>query len=72
MAAGRLGRYIDGNAAWMLQKARSGGGPIFNLGVHWIDLFRWLLDDEVVSVTGRNVKVDCALTLGFPIMDVLI
>ncbi len=57
-AAGRLHRYIDGNAAWMLQKARSGGGPMYNLGVHWIDLYRWLLDDEVVEVSGKNVKIN--------------
>jgi UDP-N-acetylglucosamine 3-dehydrogenase len=57
-AAGRLQRYIDGNAGWMLQKARSGGGPMYNLGVHWIDLYRWLLQDEVVEVSGRNVKIN--------------
>jgi len=42
----------------MLEKARSGGGPMYNLGVHWIDLYRWLLDDEVVEVSGKNVKVN--------------
>ena len=57
-AAGRVERYIKGNSAWMLDPKRSGGGPICNLGVHWIDLFRWMLDDEVVEVSGRNVKVD--------------
>jgi predicted dehydrogenase len=57
-AAGRLHRYIQGHAAWMLQRSRSGGGPMYNLGVHWIDLFRWLLTDEVVEVSGRNVKVN--------------
>jgi predicted dehydrogenase len=57
-AAGRLTRYVEGNAAWMLEKASSGGGPIYNLGVHWIDLFRWLLADEVAEVSGRNVKVN--------------
>ncbi len=57
-AAGRLQRYIDGNAAWMLVKAQSGGGPMYNLGVHWIDLYRWLLDDEVVEVMGKNVKIN--------------
>jgi predicted dehydrogenase len=31
---------------------------MYNLGVHWIDLFRWLLGDEVVEVSGRNVKVN--------------
>jgi predicted dehydrogenase len=57
-AAGRLSRYIDGNAGWMLEKARSGGGPMSNLGVHWIDLYRWLLADEVTEVFGKNVRVN--------------
>lgn len=57
-AAGRLNRYIEGNASWMLTRALSGGGPMFNLGVHWIDLYRWFLDDEVVEVVGKNVKVN--------------
>jgi len=57
-AAGRLSRYIEGHAGWMLQKARSGGGPMFNLGVHWIDLYRWLLADEVAEVLGKNVRVN--------------
>jgi len=57
-AAGRLHRYIDGGSPWMLQRERSGGGPMYNLGVHWIDLFRWMLEDEVAEVSGRNVKVN--------------
>jgi len=57
-AAGRLQRYIEGNAEWMLVKSASGGGPMYNLGVHWIDLYRWLLNDEVVEVFGKNVKVN--------------
>jgi predicted dehydrogenase len=57
-AAGRLHRYLDGHAEWMLDQALSGGGPVHNLGVHWIDLYRWLLDDEIVEVFGRNVKVN--------------
>lgn len=57
-AAGRLHRYIDGNARWMLTRRESGGGPMYNLGVHWIDLYRWLLHDEVVEVLGKNVKVN--------------
>jgi predicted dehydrogenase len=57
-AAGKLQRYIDGHAEWILQKARSGGGPMYNLRVHWIDLFRWMLADEVVEVSGQNVKVN--------------
>jgi len=57
-AAGRLSRYTDAHAGWMLERARSGGGPMFNLGVHWIDLYRWLLADEVVEVMGKNVHVN--------------
>lgn len=57
-AAGRLDRYINGNAVWMLTKALSGGGPMYNLGVHWIDLYRWMLQDEVVEVFGKNVKIN--------------
>ncbi|HVN77900.1 MAG TPA: Gfo/Idh/MocA family oxidoreductase [Terriglobia bacterium] len=57
-AAGRLGRYTQGNAGWMLVKTLSGGGPMYNLGVHWIDLYRWMLADEVVEVMGKNVHVN--------------
>lgn len=57
-AAGRLQRYIDGNAEWMLDAAQSGGGPMYNLGVHWIDLFTWLLGDSVKNAFGTNVKVN--------------
>jgi len=57
-AAGKVHRYIDGHAGWMLEKAKSGGGPMYNLGVHWIDLFRWFLNDEVAEVLARNVKVN--------------
>ncbi len=59
-AAGGLHRYIDGHAPWMLQREKSGGGPMYNLGVHWIDLYRWLLGSEVTSVLGKNVHVNQA------------
>ena len=57
-AAGRLTRYIEGHSPWILQSKLSGGGPMYNLGVHWIDLFRWILGEEVAEVSGRNVKVN--------------
>lgn len=57
-AAGKLNRYLEGKAEWMLQRDLSGGGPMYNLGVHWIDLYRWILDDEVAEVVGKNVKVN--------------
>ncbi|MHC4871693.1 MAG: Gfo/Idh/MocA family protein [Planctomycetota bacterium] len=57
-AAGGLHRYIEGHSPWMLEKEKSGGGPMYNLGVHWIDLYRWLLDSEVTEVIGKNVHVN--------------
>jgi predicted dehydrogenase len=57
-AAGRLSRYTEAHAGWMLERARSGGGPMMNLGVHWIDLYRWLLADEVVEAIGKNVHLN--------------
>lgn len=57
-AAGGLHRYLEGHAAWMLDRKQSGGGPMFNLGVHWIDLFRWLLDGEIIEVIGKNVQIN--------------
>jgi len=57
-AAGRLQRYLDGHAAWMLDPRQSGGGPMLNLGVHWIDFFRWVLQDEVTEVSARNARVN--------------
>jgi predicted dehydrogenase len=49
--AGGAYRYVRDNAPWML-KAEEGGGPMWNLGVHWIDYFRWMTGKEVVRVSG--------------------
>jgi 1,5-anhydro-D-fructose reductase (1,5-anhydro-D-mannitol-forming) len=39
---------------WMTQAAVAGGGPIADVGVHCIDALRYILDDEVVSVSARG------------------
>ncbi|MDZ7264403.1 MAG: Gfo/Idh/MocA family oxidoreductase [candidate division KSB1 bacterium] len=57
-AAGRLERYEASHAEWMLDAQQSGGGPMFNLGVHWIDLFTWLLNVNVHSVFSKNLKIN--------------
>ena len=51
--AGGAHRYIRDNSPWML-KAAQGGGPMWNLGVHWMDYFRWITGKEIVSVTGAT------------------
>jgi predicted dehydrogenase len=57
-AAGGLHRYVDGHSEWMFDKKKSGGGPMYNLGVHWIDLFRWLLNSEITEVAAKNVHIN--------------
>ena len=53
LSAGSPARYdLDGISPWLNIKWLAGGGPMHNLGVHWIDLFRWMLDDEVESAVG--------------------
>jgi predicted dehydrogenase len=49
--AGGAWRYVRDSQLWML-KAAEGGGPMWNLGVHWIDYFRWMTGKEIVSVSG--------------------
>ncbi len=56
LAAGRVDRYIKGHAQWMLEKARSGGGPMYNLGVHWIDVLHFLLNDHIDEVCAVNTR----------------
>lgn len=56
LAAGKVDRYIRGGAKWMLEKEKSGGGPMYNLGVHWIDILCHLLTDSISEVCAVNSK----------------
>ncbi len=38
---------------WLYDPVIAGGGPIADIGVHCIDTLRYILHDEVVSVTAR-------------------
>lgn len=49
--AGGAHRYVRDNALWML-RASEGGGPMWNLGVHWLDYIRWVSGGEFVSGSG--------------------
>lgn len=42
---------VDGAASWFLQGGSAGFGVIGDLGVHRLDLMRWLLDDEIAELT---------------------
>jgi 1,5-anhydro-D-fructose reductase (1,5-anhydro-D-mannitol-forming) len=38
---------------WLLDRRMAGGGPVFDVGVHCLDTLRFVLDDEVVSVSAE-------------------
>jgi predicted dehydrogenase len=40
----------------MLERAKSGGGPMYNLGVHWIDLLCYLLEDYIERVCAVHTR----------------
>jgi predicted dehydrogenase len=43
--------------AWRMTDPRSGGGVFSDHGIHYTDLFRWIMEDEVVAVTGATQKI---------------
>ncbi|MBB6022761.1 putative dehydrogenase [Paenibacillus sp. JGP012] len=43
---------VDGENSWFFRKEDSKFGVIGDLGVHKIDLIRWLLDDEVIEIAS--------------------
>jgi predicted dehydrogenase len=46
---------IPGMGGWFTTKAKSGGGPLIDIGVHVLDLALWLMGNpKAVSVTGST------------------
>lgn len=56
LSAGRVERYLVGHSEWMLKKSKSGGGPMYNLGVHWLDLIRYVTQETVREVCAVNTR----------------
>lgn len=65
--SGELGKVYAANTGWLrrrgvpywggwfMEKAKSGGGPLIDLGVHMLDLTWWLLGTpKPISVTGST------------------
>ncbi|MEF3308695.1 Gfo/Idh/MocA family oxidoreductase [Paenibacillus sp. GYB004] len=47
----RWGNYFQASRpAWFLEKAKSGGGVVINLGSHSIDRIQWLTDSRIAAV----------------------
>jgi predicted dehydrogenase len=53
---GMVDRYHQQRVEWMLHRSTSGGGPLINLGVHFLDLCRVLLPDTRLHVVGATMS----------------
>jgi predicted dehydrogenase len=64
IAQGAIGRVTAARAdfvfsathsprTWIRDRKLAGGGPVFDIGVHCLDTLRFVLDDEVVSVSAE-------------------
>lgn len=67
VAMGTLGRPVFARAefgflagpqhprAWIRDRSIAGGGPIADIGVHCVDVLRFILQDEVIRVTASGI-----------------
>lgn len=53
---GMVDRYYQQNVTWVIDRAQSGGGPLLNLGIHFVDLCRVLLNNAELTVTGAMMS----------------
>jgi predicted dehydrogenase len=61
---GLVERYRQARCEWMLDRATAGGGPLINLGVHFVDLCRVLLPGarfEVVAAMMSNAQAGLSI-----------
>ena len=63
VARGEIGQVVSGdtrfscwvpNAGWPTSKERAGGGPLMDMGIHLIDLVRYITGMNVTAVTAMN------------------
>jgi predicted dehydrogenase len=53
---GMVDRYHQQRVEWVIDRPQSGGGPLLNLGIHFVDLCRVLLPGATLSVTGAMMS----------------
>jgi len=70
MVKGRIGHagpeyWVGGNEGWFSDSRLSGGGAMIDVGIHILDLLRWLSGKEIAEVCA-NIKT---LEKPFPVDD---
>ena len=53
---GMVDRYYQQKVEWVIDRSISGGGPLLNLGIHFVDLCRVLLRPAELTVTGAMMS----------------
>jgi len=53
---GMVDRYHQQRVPWVIDRPQSGGGPLLNLGVHFLDLCRVLLNGADLKVTSAMMS----------------
>lgn len=53
---GMVDRYRQNRVEWVIDRAQSGGGPLLNLGVHFLDLCRVMLGGADLAVTAAMMS----------------
>jgi len=53
---GMVDRYTQQKVEWVTDRSISGGGPLLNLGIHFVDLCRVLLGNAELKVTGAMMS----------------
>lgn len=53
---GMVDRYRQNRVEWVIDKPQSGGGPLLNLGVHFLDLCRVMLDGAKLDVKTAMIS----------------
>lgn len=66
VAAGEIGQIVSADArfscwvpkaCWATDLERAGGGPLMDMGIHLIDLLRYVTGLEVTAVTAMNERI---------------